>query len=123
MRLSLLYSATVAALAVGLSACAPVDTGANQCSDVNVGLVEVKDAKYISLPQNEGGLSPAKIAQIDALMQDYMAATPVDIAGCGIGIRGATRSLCCAATAWPTWPPIVPSPSRRRRRSARFPRP
>ncbi len=86
MRFSLLYSATVVALAAGLSACAPVDTGANQCSDVNVGLVEVKDAKYINLPQNEGGLSAAKIAQIDALMQDYMAATPVDIAGCGIGI-------------------------------------
>src|SRR5688572_25035391 len=86
MRFSLLYSATAAALALGLSACAPVDTGADQCSDVNINLIEVKDAKYINLPENEGGLAPAKIAQIDALVEDYLAATPVDIAGCAIGI-------------------------------------
>ncbi|HSX60737.1 MAG TPA: serine hydrolase domain-containing protein [Tahibacter sp.] len=86
MRFSLLYSATAAALALGLSACAPVDTGADQCSDVNINLIEVKDAKYINLPENEGGLAPAKIAQIDALVEDYLTATPVDIAGCAIGI-------------------------------------
>jgi CubicO group peptidase (beta-lactamase class C family) len=86
MRFSLLYSATVAALAFGLSACAPVDSGADQCSDVNINLIEVKDAKYANLPENEGGLSPAKIAQIDALVEDYLAAPATDIAGCAIGI-------------------------------------
>lgn len=86
MRFSLLYGATMAALALGLSACAPVDSGADQCSDVNVNLIEVKDAKYAPLPQNQGGLSPAKIAQIDTLMQSYMSAPAVDIAGCAIGI-------------------------------------
>jgi CubicO group peptidase (beta-lactamase class C family) len=86
MRFSLLYAATAAALTLGLSACAPVDNGADQCSDVNVNLIEVKDAKYVNLPEAEGGLSPAKIAQIDTLVEDYMTATPVDIAGCAIGI-------------------------------------
>jgi CubicO group peptidase (beta-lactamase class C family) len=86
MRFSLLYSATIAALAFGLSACAPVDSGVDQCSDVNVNLIEVKDAKYLNLPESEGGLSPAKIAQIDATVQDYLAAPAIDIPGCAIAV-------------------------------------
>ena len=86
MRFSLLYCATAAALSLGLSACAPVDSGVDQCSDVNVNLIEVKDAKYLNLSENEGGLSAAKIAQIDALMQTYMTTPAVDIAGCAIGV-------------------------------------
>lgn len=92
MRLSLLYTATAAALCLGLSACAPVDTGVDQCSDVNVNLIEIKDAKYTNLPQSEGGLSPAKIAKIDALMQDYMNdGNGAPIAGCGIGVTRADQ--------------------------------
>ena len=92
MRLSLLYTATAAALCLGLSACAPVDTGIDQCSDVNVGLIEIKDAKFTNLPQSEGGLSPSKIAKIDTLMQDYMNdGSGAPIAGCGIGVTRADQ--------------------------------
>src|SRR5262245_7502434 len=54
-RLGLLAIACVAAF---LTACAPVQQGNDQCKDINVNLVELKDAKYKTLPVAEGGLDP-----------------------------------------------------------------
>jgi len=76
----------VGCIAAVLSACAPVQQGADQCKDFNVNLVELKDAKYKTLPVAEGGLSAALRAQIDEKVLEFMAEKPVDIAGCAIAI-------------------------------------
>jgi len=78
--------AAIACLATVFTACAPVQTGNDQSKDFNVNLVELKDAKYKTLPVSEGGLSAALRAQIDQKVLDFMASKPVPIAGCAIAI-------------------------------------
>lgn len=57
----------VATLAAAIAAaCAPVQEGPDQCSDRNIDLLAVSDAKYINLPQAEGGLTAAQRAEIDS---------------------------------------------------------
>ena len=76
----------IACIGVVLSACAPVQQGNDQCKDFNVNLVELKDAKYKTLPVAEGGLSDEVRAQIDAKVVEFMTSKPVPIAGCAIAI-------------------------------------
>lgn len=86
MRIYLMPAPLAAALALTLSACAPVDTGNKQCSDVNINLVIAKDAKYTNLPEAEGGLSAAQIAVVDTTITDFMAAHETAVPGCAVGI-------------------------------------
>ncbi|HEV8485659.1 MAG TPA: serine hydrolase domain-containing protein [Blastocatellia bacterium] len=76
----------IAFIAVVLSACAPVQQGNDQCKDLNVNLIELKDAKYKTLPVAEGGLSDELRAQIDDKVLEFMASKEVPIAGCAIAI-------------------------------------
>ncbi|MEP7272161.1 MAG: serine hydrolase domain-containing protein [Acidobacteriota bacterium] len=76
----------VAGLVVALSACAPVQTGNDQSKDFNVNLVELKDAKYKTLSEAEGGLSAQQRDDIDEKVAEFMASKPVPIAGCAIAI-------------------------------------
>ena len=76
----------IACIAVVLSACAPVQQGNDQSKDFNVNLVELKDAKYKTLPVAEGGLSAEAKAQIDDEVMEFMASKQVPIAGCAIAI-------------------------------------
>jgi CubicO group peptidase (beta-lactamase class C family) len=76
----------IACLAVALSACAPVQHGTDQVKDVNVDLVELKDAKYKTLPVADGGLSAGTRAQIDAAVQEFMESKKTPIAGCACAI-------------------------------------
>ena len=73
-------------IAIVVSACAPVQEGNDQCKDANVNLVELKDAKYQTLPVAQGGLSAAVRDEIDQAVLDFMASKPVPIAGCAIAI-------------------------------------
>ncbi|MEO6724820.1 MAG: serine hydrolase domain-containing protein [Blastocatellia bacterium] len=82
-RLGLL---AIACLAAFLTACAPIQQGNDQCKDFNVNLVELKDAKYKTLPVAEGGLDAGVRAQLDAEVAAFMAEKQVDIAGCAIAI-------------------------------------
>jgi CubicO group peptidase (beta-lactamase class C family) len=82
-RLGLFAVACVAAV---LTACAPVQQGNDQCKDFNVNLVELKDAKYKTLPVAEGGLSAETRAQIDEKVVEFMAEKAVPIAGCAVAI-------------------------------------
>jgi CubicO group peptidase (beta-lactamase class C family) len=75
-----------ACIAVVLTACAPVQQGNDQSKDFNVNLVELKDAKYKTLPVAEGGLSAETRAQIDDEVMEFMAEKDVPIAGCAIAI-------------------------------------
>jgi len=86
MRISLLPAPLAAALALTLCACAPVDTGNKQCSDVNINLVIAKDAKYTTLAEAEGGLSAAQVALVDSTVTDFMATHATPVAGCAVGI-------------------------------------
>ncbi len=82
-RLSLLI---LACATLGLTACAPVQQGADQSKDFNVNLAELKDTKYKTLPVAEGGLDAATRAALDAEVAEFMAEKAVDIAGCTIAI-------------------------------------
>lgn len=82
-RLSLLI---LACATWGLTACAPVQQGADQSKDFNVNLAELKDAKYKTLPVADGGLDAATRAALDAKVAEFMAEKDVDIAGCAIAI-------------------------------------
>jgi CubicO group peptidase (beta-lactamase class C family) len=82
-RLSLFAAACIA---VFLTACAPVQQGNDQSKDFNVNLVELKDAKYKTLPVAEGGLSAETRAQIDEKVLEFMDEKAVPIAGCAIAI-------------------------------------
>jgi CubicO group peptidase (beta-lactamase class C family) len=73
-------------LAIMLSACAPVQQGNDQVKDSNINLIELKDAKYKSLPVAEGGLSAEVRSQIDDKVLEFMASKDVPIAGCAIAI-------------------------------------
>jgi CubicO group peptidase (beta-lactamase class C family) len=63
--------ALVSLSAAIMSACAPVLEGPDQCKDWNIDQLEISDAKYTSLPADEGGLSAAKRAEIDAIVATY----------------------------------------------------
>lgn len=76
----------VACIAVFLTACAPVQQGNDQCKDFNVNLAALKDAKYQTLSEAEGGLSVAKQDQIDLEVEAFMAEKTVPVAGCAIAI-------------------------------------
>jgi CubicO group peptidase (beta-lactamase class C family) len=76
----------VACVAVFLTACAPVQQGNDQCKDFNVNLVELKDAKYKTLPVAEGGLSAETREQIDNKVMEFMDEKEVAIAGCAIAV-------------------------------------
>src|SRR5262245_27975015 len=82
-RLGLFAVACVAAV---LTACAPVQQGNDQSKDFNVNLVELKDAKYRTLPVAGGGLSAETRALIDDEVMDFMTEKHVPIAGCAIAI-------------------------------------
>jgi hypothetical protein len=95
-----------------LSACAPVQVGNDQCKDVDVNLVPLKDAKYQTLPESAGGLSVAMRAAVDQTVQNFMASKQVPIAGCAIAITRnnqiqlqQTRSL-----ARPNWTDVTNAP-------------
>ncbi len=60
------------AFSSALIGCAPVQQGADQCSDININLLELTDAQYSTLAQAEGGLSLAQRAQIDAAATSFM---------------------------------------------------
>ena len=76
----------IGCIAIFLTACAPVQEGNDQCKDFNVNLVELKDAKYETLPVAEGGLSAEMRDDIDNEVLEFMASKPVPIAGCAIAI-------------------------------------
>jgi CubicO group peptidase (beta-lactamase class C family) len=82
-RLSLL---AIVGVTLASTACAPVQQGNDQSKDFNINLVELKDAKYKTLPVAEGGLSAETRAQIDEEVMDFMAEKAVPIAGCAIAI-------------------------------------
>ena len=73
-------------VAAFLNACAPVQQGNDQCKDANVNLVALKDAKYQTLPESAGGLSPAMRAAVDQAVTNWMASKQVPVAGCAIAI-------------------------------------
>jgi CubicO group peptidase (beta-lactamase class C family) len=75
-----------ACFAIFITACAPVQQGNDQSKDFNVNLVELKDAKYKTLPVAEGGLSAETRAQIDEKVMEFMDEKEVPIAGCAIAI-------------------------------------
>jgi CubicO group peptidase (beta-lactamase class C family) len=80
-RLGLFAVACVAAV---LTACAPVQQGNDQSKDFNVNLVDLKDAKYKTLPVAEGGLSAETREQIDEKVEEFMAEKAVP--GCAVAI-------------------------------------
>lgn len=86
------WSRLAFSLAIGgaLIGCAPVQEGADQCSDVNINLLEVTDAKYATLPQAEGGLSPGQQAQVDAAVESFLT-TVFDSDGTPQLVDGAPR--------------------------------
>jgi len=72
---------------VSLAGCAPVDYGADQCSDFNVALAALKDVKYTTLPESEGGLTPAQRNAVDAAVFAHMGKNPeAPVPGCAVGI-------------------------------------
>jgi CubicO group peptidase (beta-lactamase class C family) len=81
-----------ACVVVFLTACAPVQQGNDQSKDFNVNLVELKDAKYKTLPVAEGGLSAGMRDDIDDEVMEFMAEKEdlekglVPVSGCAIAI-------------------------------------
>ena len=71
MNRRLAKTGLASAITLVVSACAPVQQGNDQCKDTNINLLEITDAKYVNLPQMEGGLSAAQRAQIDATVQAF----------------------------------------------------
>jgi CubicO group peptidase (beta-lactamase class C family) len=69
-----------------LCACAPSQQGADQCKDSNVDLLALSDAKFIDLPEAEGGLSPAMRDDIDGAVGTFMSAHGTAVAGCALAV-------------------------------------
>ena len=81
----------VAALIAPLCACAPSQEGPDQCKNANVDLLATADAKYLDLPEAEGGLSAATRDAIDGAVQAFMSAHETPIAGCALAVARRDR--------------------------------
>ena len=73
-------------LTAPLVACAPSQQGTDQCKDSNIDLAAVKDAKFVNLPEAEGGLSSATRDDIDDAVSNFMSAHSTPIAGCALAV-------------------------------------
>ena len=80
----LLFAAVL--LTAPLCACAPSQEGTDQCKDSNIDLLAITDAKYVNLPEAQGGLSPALRDEIDVAVNDFRSAHGTPIAGCALAV-------------------------------------
>jgi CubicO group peptidase (beta-lactamase class C family) len=84
-----LQCAATLTMVVTLAACAPAQSGTDQCKDSNINLIALKDERYRTLPTGQGGLSASVRNQIDDAVHEFMrrpSSSEADVPGCAIAV-------------------------------------